>query len=158
MSVPVPDEADIAKVGTREKYAKIYIATNEQGKKIVVLPVRGYGLWGTLYGFLAVEGDMNTVVGLGFYDHKETPGLGGEVDNPRWKSIWEGKKLFDDNGDVAISVVKGAVDPQANNAEYKVDGLSGATLTTKGVHNLIQFWLGEEGYGPFIANMKKGKA
>lgn len=158
MSVPVPDEADIAKVGTREKYAKIYIATNEQGKKIVVLPVRGYGLWGTLYGFLAVEGDMNTVVGLGFYDHKETPGLGGEVDNPRWKSIWEGKKLFDKNGDVAISVIKGAVDPQANNAEYKVDGLSGATLTTKGVHNLIQFWLGEEGYGPFIANMKKGKA
>lgn len=157
-SVDVPDDQDIAKVGTREKYGKVYIATDDKGQKVVVLPVRGYGLWGTLYGFLAVEGDMNTVVGLGFYDHKETPGLGGEVDNPNWKNLWEGKKLYSANGDIAISVIKGVVDPQASDAQYKVDGLSGATLTTKGVHNLMQFWLGEEGYGPFIANMKKGGA
>lgn len=157
-SMSEPVENDIAKVGKREKFAKIYLAKSSDGKDIVVLPVRGYGLWGTLYGFLAVEGDMNTVVGLGFYDHKETPGLGGEVDNPRWKAIWPGKKLFDDNGDIAISVIKGAVNASAADAKYKVDGLSGATLTTKGIHNLIQFWLGDEGYGAFIANMKKGKA
>lgn len=158
MSEVLPKAADTAKVGRVENYAKVYIAKTDDGKKVVVLPVRGYGLWGTLYGFLAVEGDMNTVVGLGFYDHKETPGLGGEVDNPRWKGLWPGKKLFNSDGSVAIAVVKGAVDPSASGAEYKVDGLSGATLTTKGVHNLIQFWLGEDGYGPFIANMKKGKA
>ena len=156
LSTPINN--DIAKVGQRENYAKIYVAKNSEGKDIVVLPVRGYGLWGTLYGFLAVEGDMNTVVGLGFYDHKETPGLGGEVDNPRWKAIWVGKKLFSETGDIAIEVVKGAVDASAAGAEHKVDGLSGATLTTKGVHNLVQFWLGEEGYGAFIANMKKGSA
>ena len=101
---------------------------------------------------------MNTVVGLGFYDHQETPGLGGEVDNPRWKALWEGKKLFNPDGSIAISVIKGSVDTSVKGSEYKVDGLSGATLTTKGVHNLIQFWLGKDGYGPFIANMKKGKA
>ena len=157
-SLSTPITNDIAKVGKREKYAKVYLAKNSEGKKVVVLPVRGYGLWGTLYGFLAVEGDMNTIVGLGFYDHKETPGLGGEVDNPRWKAIWTGKKLFSNSGDIAIAVVKGAVDPSAKGSEHKVDGLSGATLTTKGVHNLIQFWLGDEGYGAFIANMKKGKA
>ncbi len=157
-SLSSPVEDDIAKIGKREKYAKVYIAQSSDGKEIVVLPVRGYGLWGTLYGFLAVEGDMNTVVGLGFYDHKETPGLGGEVDNPRWKAIWPGKKLFDDQGNISIAIIKGTVDSAAAGSQYKVDGLSGATLTTRGVHNLIHFWLGEEGYGPFIANMKKGKA
>ncbi|WP_053979259.1 Na(+)-translocating NADH-quinone reductase subunit C [Marinagarivorans algicola] len=157
-SQPLPKSDDIAKIGRVEDYAKVYIAQTDSGKKIVVLPVRGYGLWGTLYGFLAVEGDMNTVVGLGFYDHKETPGLGGEVDNPRWKALWPGKKLFNPDGSIAIAVIKGSVDTSAKGSEHKVDGLSGATLTTKGVHNLIQFWLGEDGYGPFIANMKKGKA
>lgn len=158
LSEELSNEEDLAKIGRVEEYAKVYIATTDAGQKVVVLPVRGYGLWSTLYGFLAVEGDMNTVVGFGFYEHGETPGLGGEVDNPRWKGLWPGKKLFNEDGSIAIEVVKGSVDPSTKGAEHKVDGLSGATLTSKGVHNLLQFWLGEEGYGAFLANMKKGKA
>lgn len=151
-------ERDLAKIGRQEHYAEIYLATDDQGQELLILPIRGYGLWGTLYGFLALESDYNTVVGLTFYEHKETPGLGAEVDNPSWKAIWEGKQLYNDEGELAIAVVKGSVDSGTPNAEHKVDGLSGATLTSRGVHNLLQFWFGEDGYKPFLENLKKGEA
>lgn len=158
LSENLTSSEDIAKIGRVERLSKVYIVDTAEGDKVFVLPVRGYGLWSTLYGFLAVKGDMNTIVGLGFYEHAETPGLGGEVDNPRWKALWPGKKLFNDDGSIAIEIVKGSVDASTPNKEYKVDGLSGATLTSKGVDNLLKFWLGEEGFGPYIDNMKKGKA
>ena len=121
------------------------------------MPVRGYGLWGSLYGFLALEGDGNTVAGLGFYEHKETPGLGGEVDNPRWKSLWPGKQVYS-NGEVELTIMKGAVDPSSPGYEYKVDGLSGATLTTRGLDNLVKYWMGPNGFEPFLNNLKTGEA
>jgi Na+-transporting NADH:ubiquinone oxidoreductase subunit C len=151
-------EEDIAKIFRREHYATVYLAEDSGGNvEKVILPVRGYGLWGTLYGFIALEGDASTVAGIGFYDHKETPGLGGEVDNPRWKSLWQGKQVYRD-GEVALDVIKGSVDPSGANAEYKVDGLAGATLTTRGVDNLVHFWLGESGFQPFLNNLKSGEA
>lgn len=158
MSEPLPADEDIAKIGRIEKYAEVYLAKNAKGNQILILPVRGYGLWGTLYGFLALESDYNTIVGLGFYEHKETPGLGAEVDNPSWKALWDGKKAYDPEGDVAIQVIKGSVDKQTPNAEYKVDGLSGATLTSRGVDHLVRFWLGPDGFKPFLQNLKNGKA
>lgn len=151
-------DEDLAKIGRREKYAEVYFAENASGDDILILPVRGYGLWGTLYGFLAVESsDYNTVVGLGFYEHKETPGLGAEVDNPSWKAQWDGKKLYTEDGKVAITILKGSVDSNTPNPQYKVDGLSGATLTSRGVHNLLRFWLGENGYKPFLQNLRQGE-
>src|SRR5690606_33924929 len=120
----------------------------------IIIPVKGYGLWSTLYGFMALETDVNTVVGLVFYEHGETPGLGGEVDNPNWRAKWVGKEVYDENGNVAISVIKGTVDPGAPQAIHQVDGLSGATLTARGVHNMLHFWLGESGYKSFLANFK----
>jgi Na+-transporting NADH:ubiquinone oxidoreductase subunit C len=151
-------EEDVAKIFRREHYATVYLAEDPQGGiEKVILPIRGYGLWGTLYGFIALEGDASTVAGIGFYDHKETPGLGGEVDNPRWKSLWHGKQVYRE-GEIAIDVIKGTVDPSAPNAEYKVDGLAGATLTTRGVSHLVQFWLGENGFQPFLENLKSGEA
>jgi len=158
LSKNLSNKEDIAGIGRRERYAEVYLVENPQGElETLVIPVRGYGLWSTLYGFLALEDDANTVVGLGFYDHAETPGLGGEVDNPNWKALWEGKKIYED-GEVAISVVKGSVDASDPNAEHKVDGLSGASLTTRGVHNLMQFWLGDMGFKPFLNNLRKGEA
>ena len=123
----------------------------------IILPIRGYGLWSTLYGFIALEADGNTVAGLGFYEHGETPGLGGEVDNPRWKAVWPGKQVYRD-GEVAIALIKGAVDTSSANAPWQVDGLAGATLTARGVTNLVQFWLGENGFEPFLNNLKSGEA
>lgn len=150
-------DEDIAKIGRKERYATIYMVEGPDGIEKLILPVKGYALWSTLYGFVALEGDFNTVVGLGFYEHGETPGLGGEIDNPSWKAKWVGKKIYD--GDrTAISVLKGAVDNSRPQAIHQVDGLSGATLTSKGVHNLMQFWMGENGFAPFLAKLKAGEA
>ena len=149
---------DIAKIFRREHYAVVYLAEGTQGEvEKIILPIHGYGLWGTLYGFIALEGDASTVAGIGFYEHKETPGLGGEVDNPRWKGLWPGKQVYKD-GELEIAVIKGTVNPQAPGAQYQVDGMAGATLTTRGVSNLVQFWLGDGGFAPFLNNLKSGEA
>ncbi len=149
---------DIAKIGRREDYAVVYLLEDNQGQlDKVILPVRGYGLWSTLQGFLALEEDLSTVAGIGFFAHGETPGLGGEVDNPVWKAQWVNKEAFD-NGELVLQVVKGSVAAGAPGAEHTIDGLSGATLTTAGVDNLIKFWLGENGYRKFLDNLKAGEA
>lgn len=151
-------EQDLGKIGRREHFAVVYVVENDTGGiDKVILPVRGYGLWSTLYGFIAVESDANTIAGLGFYQHGETPGLGGEVDNPRWIAFWPGKEVYRD-GDVAVSLIKGSVDPASANAPWQVDGLAGATLTSKGVTNLLHFWLGENGFQPFLNNLRNGEA
>ena len=133
----------------RPKVMKVFLVKRPGLDKIqqVVLPVYGKGLWGTLYGYLAIKSDLNTIQGLTFYQHKETPGLGGEVDNPLWKAQWDGRKLFDDNGKPAAMVYKG---PAPSDNPYAVDGLSGATITCRGVTNLLGYWLSDDGYGPFL--------
>ncbi|RMF14724.1 MAG: Na(+)-translocating NADH-quinone reductase subunit C [Candidatus Dadabacteria bacterium] len=157
LSDKLPREADIAGIGRREHYAQIYIVRTPDGAiDKVILPIRGYGLWSTLRGFLCVEADGNTICGLTYYEHAETPGLGGEVDNPRWKALWHGKKIYDDNGAVALDVIKGRVDASAPGAEHKVDGLSGATLTSNGVEHMMHFWLGDQGYHPFLRKLQQG--
>jgi Na+-transporting NADH:ubiquinone oxidoreductase subunit C len=155
-SIRLDGKDDIASIRRQAKVAEVYLARSDNGDLgQVILPIHGYGLWSTLYGFIALEPDFNTVAGFGFYEHAETPGLGGEVDNPKWKAIWPGKTLFNEQGELAIQVVKGNVDSNANDAEHKVDGLAGATLTTNGVNNLVHFWLGENGFGPYLKAMSK---
>lgn len=149
---------DIASIRRRANYATVYMVENEDGIETMILPIHGYGLWSTLYGFIALEGDLQTVVGLGFYQHAETPGLGGEVDNPNWKQQWTGKVVYDEQDDVAIQVIKGSVDPGMADAEHKIDGLAGATLTSRGVEKLVQFWMGENGFRPFLDNLSAGEA
>ncbi len=133
----------------REKVGKVYFVKRpgESNIRQVVLPVYGKGLWGTLRGYLAVKSDLKTVQGLTFYQHKETPGLGGEVDNPSWKAQWTGRKLFDENGKPAALVFKGPAPPEN---PYAVDGLSGATITSRGVTSLVNYWISDDGYGPFL--------
>ncbi len=146
---------DPASIKRLEEYAAVYLVEKEGQIDRIILPVHGYGLWSTLYGFVALEGDAETIAGLGFYSHAETPGLGGEVDNPSWKALWEGKKVHNEAGDVAIDVIKGKVDPASAKAINQVDGLSGATLTSKGVANLMQFWLGKQGFQAYLASFKE---
>ena len=132
------------------KYAVVYLIKNDdKSLKDVVLPVYGKGLWSTMKGFLALKSNLETAQGITFYSQGETPGLGGEVENPKWKAQWDGKELRDAKGDVLVEVVKG----QAAN-DSQIDGLSGATITTKGVNNLVRFWLGPDGYGPFLENLQ----
>ncbi len=157
-SVALSGAEDIAKIRRREHIAEVYLIEENGELKTIILPVRGAGLWSTLYGFIALSGDLNTVAGFGFYEHAETPGLGGEVDNPKWKADWIGKKVYKGD-DVALGVIKGkVVNLPKEQQEYAADGLSGATLTSKGVHNLIEFWMGNKGFKPFINNLKAGGA
>ncbi|HHL1024116.1 TPA: Na(+)-translocating NADH-quinone reductase subunit C [Pseudomonas aeruginosa] len=158
LSEALPAAEDIASIKRRERYTTVYLVETDGKLDTLILPVRGYGLWSTLYGFLALKGDLNTVAGFGFYQHGETPGLGGEVDNPKWKALWVGKTLYDAQGDLAVQIIKGSVDPQSAKATHQVDGLAGATLTSKGVDNLLHFWLGKDGFDAFLANLRKGEA
>ena len=153
-SIELNSDTDIALLKRRENFQSINLHYDNEDLNAIILPVRGYGLWGTMKGYLALESDLQTIIGLEFFDHKETPGLGGEIDNPKWKAIWKGKEIYSDSGDVLISVIKGSVDKSSEEAKYQVDGLSGATITSNGVTNLLSFWLGEMGYGPLINEMK----
>jgi Na+-transporting NADH:ubiquinone oxidoreductase subunit C len=153
-SIALTGEQDIAGIGRRANYAPVYILKEGEAVKQVVLPVHGYGLWSTLYGFISLESDFNTIRGLQFYEHAETPGLGGEVDNPKWRKSWKGKAVFDEQGQLKIHVIRGSVDYSLAEAKHQIDGLSGATLTSNGVTNLVRFWLGEDGFGPYLQNMR----
>lgn len=131
-------------------HAIVYRVINENGDtKIYVLPIEGLGLWSTLYGFVALDADLTTVRGLTFYQHGETPGLGGEVDNPRWKALWPGRRIFNDAGALVIEVIKGNAGT-VNDDPHRVDGISGATITSRGVARMLHFWLGDDGFGPFL--------
>jgi Na+-transporting NADH:ubiquinone oxidoreductase subunit C len=157
LSRVIAGEEDPAKLVRREHRALVYLVRGEAGElDKIILPIRGYGLWSTLYGFMALQADGNTIVGLGFYEHGETPGLGGEVDNPKWKAIWSGKQVYRSN-QVAIQVLKGSVPAGSAQEQWQVDGLSGATLTTKGVNNLVRYWLGEQGFKPLLDNLRQGE-
>ena len=153
LSTKVPTSEDIAVIKNRENIGKIFILRNDDYSiNKLILPIRGYGLWGTLYGYISIENDFNTIAGIEFYDHKETPGLGAEVDNPKWKNLWPGKEIYQ-NGEVSLSVIKGKVDNNDKDAQYEIDGLSGATITSRGVTNMIAYWFGESGYSKLFKEL-----
>ncbi|SMF11706.1 Na(+)-translocating NADH-quinone reductase subunit C [Pseudobacteriovorax antillogorgiicola] len=154
-SEKIPNDRDIARIKRTAKVASVYEVMEGNELKQVILPVHGKGLWSTMYGFLAIASDTTTVVGLGFYEHAETPGLGGEIDNPKWKASWVGKKLYDDNWNLVFSVLKGQVQESNPNAIHQVDGLSGATLTANGVHAMVRFWLGPDGFQDYLIKVRE---
>lgn len=153
----IPADQDIAGIRRQTNCMVVYKLMQADTLEKLILPIYGKGLWSTLYGFLALEKDLQTVSGITFYEHQETPGLGGEVDNPNWKAGWKEKQAFDAQGDVVIKVIKGQVNAANPTANRQIDGLSGATLTTRGVDNFIQFWLGEHGYSPFLKQLREAK-
>jgi Na+-transporting NADH:ubiquinone oxidoreductase subunit C len=149
----VPDNP--SKVMRVPEHGLVYEVLDASGAvSSIVVPIEGMGLWSILYGYLALSPDARTVVGITYYEHGETAGLGGEVDNPRWKALWPGRKAFDERGNVKIRVTKGQAGPPDQDP-YQVDGLSGATLTSRGVSNMLQFWLGEQGFGPYLARLRE---
>ncbi len=121
----------------------------------IVVAVEGLGMWGTIYGFMALAPDGNTIRGLTYYDQRETPGLGGEIANPSWQALWRGRKAFDANWNVAIQVIKGQAGPPEADPSH-VDGLSGSTITSKAITQLVRFWLGDQGYGRFLKKFREG--
>ncbi|MDD9947147.1 MAG: Na(+)-translocating NADH-quinone reductase subunit C [Myxococcales bacterium] len=146
--------ANSAKVMRLPNEALVFKIEQEGKLKGLIVPIEGKGLWSTLYGYLALQADARTIKGITFYQHGETPGLGGEVDNPRWKALWKDRLAFNEGWEPQISVKKGTAG-SAEEDPYQVDGLSGATITSRGVTHLVQFWLGEHGYGPYLEKYRK---
>jgi len=134
----------------------VYEVVKNDEVEAIILPIEGMGLWSVLYGYIALAPDLNTIKGITFYEQGETAGLGGEVENPRWKALWPGRKAFDERGNVKIQVKKGPAGPPSEDP-YQVDGLSGATLTSRGVTNMLHFWLGEEGFGPYLDRLREAR-
>lgn len=151
----IPPDLDLAAIKNRSRYQDVYLVMDDGRLQQIILPVHGKGLWSTMYGFISLAEDFSTVNGFAFYEHGETPGLGGEIDNPSWKKQWPGKKIYDDTGNLRIEVLKGRVDKKSEDAIYQADGLAGATLTARGVSNLLKYWLGDNGYKPFLEKLKK---
>ena len=155
LSLFIEADKDLAGIKRRSRFAKVYLIKKDGQIDQIVLPIRGKGLWSTLYGFLSLEADTRTARGLQYYQHGETPGLGGEVDNPAWKNQWKGKMLLDENFRPIIDVVKGSVVPGNPRAHSQVDGLSGATITSDGVERMLKYWLGEHGFAPFLKRIRE---
>ncbi len=171
-SVLISKDKDIAHIRFKAKLAKVYLVKEGGATKSIILPINGYGLWSTLYGFLSVEADGQTVQSINFYDQAETPGLGGEVVNPNWRALWKGKKIYAETeqassdkgslgeagvGEPALSLIKGTVDSSKAGSQYQVDGLAGATLTSTGVTNLVRYWTSKEGFAPYLAKVRTVK-
>ncbi len=171
-SVAIPKEKDIAHIRVKAKNAKVFLVKEGGAIKSIILPMHGYGLWSTLYGFLSLDPDGQTVQSINFYDQAETPGLGGEVVNPNWRALWKGKKVYAetdqpslekgliteaDIGEPALSLIKGVVDNTKPGSQYQVDGLAGATLTSTGVTNLVRYWMSNEGFAPYLKKVRTVK-
>ncbi len=152
-SVKIAKDKDVAGILTHSKYMPIYFAKDDNGQVTrVILPFYGQALWSTVYGYVAISPeDANTILGVTFYSHGETPGLGGEIDNPRWQALWVNKKLTDESGAYKFQITKNAADQN-----FDIDALSGATLTSNGVNNTAAYWLGDA-YKPFLEKLKNGE-
>ncbi len=153
-SVAIPSDQDIAKIRRRAKRASVYLVEEDGRVQRIVLPVHGYGLWSTMYAFVALEADANTIYGLQFYEQAETAGLGARVTDPEWVAQFRGKRVYDEQGEARVEVVKGLVDAGSPMAGYQVDGLSGATLTADGVTYLLRYWLGAQGFETYLGKVR----
>ena len=158
-STPIPPDGDIAGIKRRERHARVFLVRDASGDiELIILPVRGSGYQSSLYGFLALTGDTSTVVALRFYEQGDTPGMGARIQDRSWESLWPGKQVYDETGAVKLGVARGKLAPGSIDAEHMVDGISGATRTSQGVHGLLRFWLGDFGFGPFLERVRRGEA
>jgi Na+-transporting NADH:ubiquinone oxidoreductase subunit C len=158
-STAIPPDRDVAGIKRREKYATVFLVRDANGDiALIILPVRGSGYQSSLYGFLALAGDTSTVVALKFYEQGDTPGMGARIQDPSWEAQWPGKQVYDETGALKLGVARGKLTPGSMDAPHMVDGISGATRTSQGVHGLLRFWLGDFGFGAFLERVRRGEA
>ncbi|MCY4523171.1 MAG: Na(+)-translocating NADH-quinone reductase subunit C [Halobacteriovoraceae bacterium] len=157
LSVRIPRKLDVAGIGRRAKVGIVYLVREYDEISRIILPIHGKGLWSTMYGLIVLNKDTTTIEGITYYSQQETPGLGGEVENPAWQAKWKGKKVHDKTWEIILRVIKGAVNLENSHAIHQIDGLSGATITSHGVENSIHYWLGENAFGPFLARVRNGE-
>lgn len=148
-SAEIAKDVDVAGIRRHSNLMPVYFSKDDAGNVIrVILPFYGQALWSTVYGYVAVDpNDGNTIKGVTFYSHGETPGLGGEIDNPVFQAKWVDKKFVDENGNYKFAITKNAQDNG-----FEIDSLSGATLTSRGVDNTAKYWFGTA-YQPYLKTL-----
>jgi len=155
LSVPIAPAQDLAGLGRRSRFRTIYLVWRDGALDRIVLPVQGAGMWSMLYGYIALESDLNTIAGVVFYEQAETPGLGDQISSIHWQQKWSGKKLYDEAGETLFRVAEGPVTAGSAAADYQVDALTGATVTANAVTALMRYWFGPNGYGPMLERMRE---
>jgi Na+-transporting NADH:ubiquinone oxidoreductase subunit C len=154
MSTAIPPELDTASLGRRSRFEVVYLVWDGDTFSRVILPIVGQGMWSTIYGYIALDSDMSTIGAVSFYEQTETAGLGDQIMRPDWQAQWQGRRLFDDKGEFRFRTGPGTVKPESPGAAYKVDSLSGATVTADAVTRMIAYWFGPNGYLPFLEQLK----
>lgn len=142
-------ERDLAGLSKVENVAEVYELRRDDRVELVVLPIRGAGYQSVLKGYLALRGDLDTIAMLTFHEQNETPGMGARISEKSWQALWIGKQVADADGAIRIRAVRGE-----GTGIHEVDGISGATRTVNGINNLLRFWLGPDGYSPYLARLK----
>lgn len=150
----IPPEYDVANLSRRAVHEVVYLVWDGNELDRLILPIVGQGMWSTIYGFIALESDLNTIAAVSFYEQAETAGLGDQIQSPDWQAKWAGRKLFDTQGVLRFRTGPGTIKPGSTAAAYQVDSLSGATVTADAVTRIIAYWFGPDGYRTFLDKLK----
>lgn len=145
----IADEFDTAGLETRATQAPIYLVRKSAALERVVLPVHGRAMWSTVYGYVALDPDLVTIADIVFFRHGETAGIGDRIQDPSWYAQWRGKRIYDENGELRIDVVKGAQGP------YQVDLISGASVTSDAAGNIVRYWFSDDGYRTLLDQLRE---
>ncbi len=145
---PIPAELDIANLGRRPVHLPVFLLRDGQVIERIVLPIYGQGMWAMIHGFLSIGADFATIEGVTFYEQGETPGIGDRFLEPAWLAQWRGRPAYNENGQVVLRIGAGQASPPTTGA---IDAITGATITTSAIERLVRYWLGDDGFGPFLA-------
>ena len=153
LSIAIPIEQDLAKLGRRSRLITLYLVNESDKLKRIILPIHGQGMWSKIYGFIALEPDLNTIADITFYQQKETAGIGDKILSPDWQASWKGRKIYDENHIMQLG--SGSI-KTAQTSVHQIDTITGATVTVDSVKNLVRYWFGTHGYARFLnAYLKK---
>jgi Na+-transporting NADH:ubiquinone oxidoreductase subunit C len=156
LGIEIPADQDLASLGRRSRYATVYMVLKDDGElDRIILPVHGTGMWSTMYGYVALESDLNTIAAATFYEQNETPGLGDQILRPEWQAQWTGRRIYDEVGDLRFAVNHGKVEPGSSTWLYEVDALTGATVTADAVTAMMRYWFGPHGYHDFLDELRE---
>jgi Na+-transporting NADH:ubiquinone oxidoreductase subunit C len=155
LGIDIPTDQDQASLGRRSRYTPVYMVLKDGKLDRLILPIHGTGMWSTIYGYIALESDLNTIAAATFYEQNETPGLGDQIMRPEWQAKWVGRRIYDEVGDLRFAVNHGKVEPGSSTWLYEVDALTGATVTADAVTAMMHYWFGPNGYRDFLDNLRK---
>ncbi len=150
---PIPDDSNIANLGRRPIYMPVYLLRDGANIEQIVLPIYGQGMWAVIHGFISIGADFTTIAGVSFYEHGETPGIGDRFLEPEWLTQWQGRRVYDENQRLVFRIGDDGASPMASGS---IDAITGATVTVSAIEDLVQYWLGDDGFGPFLAAMRRG--